>query len=67
MKTIEKSEDGYYKSSSSKAAGCVEVRFADGRVAVRDSKNRQNQPMVFDLVEWDAFIRGVKSGEFDLK
>ena len=36
MKTNQKPEDGYYKSSSSKAAGCVEVKFADGQVAVRD-------------------------------
>ena len=67
MKTNQKPEDGYYKSSSSKAAGCVEVKFADGQVAVRDSKNRQNQPLVFNSIEWDAFIRGVKNGEFELK
>ncbi|MBC8091970.1 MAG: DUF397 domain-containing protein [Pseudonocardia sp.] len=46
---------------------CVEVgRTPDGHVAVRDSKNRDQAPMIFSVGEWDAFIAGAKNAEFDL-
>jgi hypothetical protein len=46
---------------------CVEVSgLTDGRVAVRDTKDRAAGPaLVFTRPEWDAFIAGAKSGEFD--
>lgn len=57
----------YRRSSSCDGAGCVEVaRLADGSVAVRDSKNPDLEPRVFDAAEWRAFVAGVKAGEFDL-
>jgi hypothetical protein len=45
--------------------GCVEVEFADGLVAVRDSKDPQGQALVFTPLEWQAFIDGVRDGQFD--
>jgi hypothetical protein len=54
------------KSSRSGANGCVEVAFADGKVAVRDSKDQRGPVLMFTPVEWDAFVGGVRDGEFDL-
>ena len=56
------------KSTRSGAQGgnCVEVaEMPDGSVAVRDSKNPEGGRLIFSLAEWDAFIGGVKDGEFD--
>jgi hypothetical protein len=45
---------------------CVEVAFIDDVIAVRDSKNPTDKPLIFTSAEWDAFIGGAKDGEFDL-
>lgn len=47
---------------------CVEVanNLAD-IVAVRDSKHRDGPALVFAHDEWEAFVGGVKAGEFDLR
>jgi hypothetical protein len=56
------------KSTRSGSSGnCVEV-VADnlpGVVAVRDSKNPDGGSLVFTPAEWNAFVGGVKNGEFD--
>jgi hypothetical protein len=54
------------KSTHSNINGCVEVAFAGGQVAVRDSKDRSAPALVFTAVEWAAFVSGVRDGEFDL-
>jgi uncharacterized protein DUF397 len=60
-------QDIFRKSSFSGTTGCVEVcRLADGRIAVRDSKDRSLPPHHFTTDEWNAFLAGVKAGEFDL-
>ncbi|MEU3308759.1 DUF397 domain-containing protein [Nocardiopsis sp. NPDC006832] len=44
----------------------VENKSAEGEVfVVRDSKNPDAAPLVFTRAEWDAFVEGVKDGEFD--
>jgi hypothetical protein len=57
------------KSSRSNGNGgnnCVAVAFlGDGATAVRDSKNPAGPALVFTRDEWDAFVGGVKDGEFD--
>jgi hypothetical protein len=54
-------------SRSTKQRGCVEAAFlADGRVAVRDSKDHEGPALVYTPREWDAFLKGAKDGEFDL-
>jgi hypothetical protein len=58
----------WYKSSASSYNGdCVEVsHLQDGRVAVRDTKDRASGPaLIFTRPEWDAFLAGAKNGEFD--
>ena len=46
--------------------GCVEVAFLPGGgVAVRDTKDRTLAPHVYTPAEWDAFVAGVRAGEFD--
>ena len=45
---------------------CVEVAaLPDGRVAVRDSKDPAGGTLVFTRAEIDAWVRGVRAGEFD--
>lgn len=44
---------------------CVEVARKKQGVAVRDSRNRGNGILFFTNNEWQAFINGVKSGEFE--
>ena len=45
--------------------GCVEVAILEDRVVVRDAKNRAGPVLVFTAAEWDAFVGGVRGGEFD--
>lgn len=55
------------KSTRSGSNGsCVEVAITDEGVAVRDTKDRTKTPHIYTLAEWNAFIGGVKDGEFDL-
>ncbi len=52
---------------SSTDVGCVETAFLpDGRVAVRDSKDRGGPALIYTPREWRAFIAGIKDGEFEL-
>jgi hypothetical protein len=56
------------KSSRSNGNGgdCVEVAdLPDGSRAVRDSKDRSGPTLLFTPAEWQAFVEGVKLGEFD--
>ncbi|GAA3007411.1 DUF397 domain-containing protein [Streptosporangium longisporum] len=45
---------------------CVEVAAnLPGVVAVRDSKDPGGPSLVLTPAEWQSFVRGLKSGEFD--
>lgn len=59
---------GWKKSTWSDIGNCVEVAVAaDGSVGVRDSKQRGSGPVLeFTPSEWEAFVAGVRGGEFDL-
>ncbi|HKQ01610.1 MAG TPA: DUF397 domain-containing protein [Actinomycetes bacterium] len=46
--------------------GCVEVALLDNQVAVRDAKDKASPVLLFTAPEWDAFVSGVRAGEFDL-
>ena len=39
----------------------------DGRIVLRDSKDVGLPPHHFTPTEWNAFLAGVRAGEFDLK
>lgn len=56
----------FTSSRSSGNGNCVEVAFVDGKVAVRDTKDRAGGVLGFAGSDWDAFVAGVKDGEFDL-
>ena len=59
----------WHKSTRSGGNGgdCVEVAInLPGIVAVRDTKHRDRDALVFTHAEWIAFIGGVRDGEFDL-
>ncbi len=69
MNPIDMSAARWHKSTRSSSSGnCVEV--ADnlpGVIAVRDTKDSGNGPVLFFTpTEWEAFISGAKAGEFDL-
>lgn len=62
------SRTGWFKSSFSNGQGgdCVETRrLPDGSRAVRHSKDPDGPALIFSTSEWDAFVAGVKAGEFD--
>jgi hypothetical protein len=61
-------EAAFKKSSfSAHNGGCVEAALSDGgTVLVRDTKDRSKPAHEYTAGEWDAFIKGVKAGEFDL-
>lgn len=45
---------------------CVSVKITDSAVMVRDTKDPAKTTLTYSREEWDAFIKGVKNGEFDL-
>ncbi|WP_219414967.1 DUF397 domain-containing protein [Pseudonocardia nigra] len=55
------------KSSYSGDNGnCVELApLADGTVAIRDSKHPDGGVLIFTRAEVDAWVKGVRAGEFD--
>lgn len=65
---FEVDDEDFAKSSWSKnnPKTCVMVAINSAGVAVRDSKDSYKRTLSFTRDEWDAFIKGVKSGEFDL-
>lgn len=44
---------------------CVEVAHLPGGVAVRDTKDRARPAHRYGAAGWDAFLAGVRAGEFD--
>jgi hypothetical protein len=47
-------------------SNCVEVAsLPDSGIGVRDSKDSQGPVLRFTPDEWDAFLGGVRNGEFD--
>lgn len=54
------------RSSYSNNGTCIEVAdLPDGGWMVRDSKDPASPVLTFTPAEWDAFVHGVKAGEFD--
>jgi Domain of unknown function (DUF397) len=54
--------------SAGNTSNCLEVGFVDDngafQVMVRDSKHRGGPVLRFNETEWDAFVKGVRAGEF---
>ncbi len=58
-----------YKTASAcniSFAFCVGVSKNDEGVRVIDTKNMDGPVLSFSKEEWDAFVNGVKNGEFDV-
>jgi hypothetical protein len=53
------------KSEASGVNGCVEVAFVEEGVAVRNSRDSAGTVLLFSRADWEAFLRGVRNGEFD--
>jgi len=65
--SVEATGPSWIKSSLSYGNGnCVEVADLSGDIIkVRDSKNSKGPVLGFTPAEWDAFVGGVRNGEFD--
>lgn len=58
----------WMKSTFSGPTGgnCVELaHLYGGQVAIRNSRHKSGPALLFTAAEWDAFLAGAKSGEFD--
>ena len=57
----------YRISSFCRIGDCVEIgQMPGGSVTVRDTKDSERRmALTFTRGEWDAFVQGVKAGEFD--
>ncbi len=55
------------KSRHSNSSGdCVETAsLPAGGMAVRNSRHPDGPALIFTRSEWEAFVRGVRDGEFD--
>jgi hypothetical protein len=64
---VDLSQAIWRKATRSGFDGCVEVAFLAGaKVALRHSKHRAGPVLTFSAAEWEAFVGGVRDGEFDL-
>jgi Domain of unknown function (DUF397) len=56
-----------WRKSSYSGSGnnCVEVASMASAVAVRDSKHPGGGHLVFGAGDWEAFIAGIKRGEYN--
>lgn len=60
-------EGSWQKSSYSGDNGggnCIETQRAEGKVAVRDSKNPSQGAHMFSPEAWAAFVASVNAGDF---
>lgn len=48
------------KSTKSLNGNCVEVALRDGRVLIRDSKNRDGGHIAVSSVDWQKFTASIK-------
>ncbi len=45
---------------------CVSVKISEDKIQIRDTRDPDKTTLTFRPDEWDAFIKGVKDGEFDI-
>lgn len=56
----------WVKSAGSGDTNCIEVAGTpSGGVQMRDSKDRDGPVLTYTAAEWEAFMAGLKAGEFD--
>lgn len=54
------------RSSFCSGGACVEVTFAGQYVFLYGPRNGSDVELAFRVDEWQAFLDGVRAGEFDL-
>lgn len=53
------------RRSGPQGGQCVEIaHLPNGQVAIRNSRHPAGPALIFTSSEWDAFVGGVKDGEF---
>ncbi|MDT4988957.1 MAG: hypothetical protein QOI74_3051 [Micromonosporaceae bacterium] len=66
MPTLDPARAVWRKSTRSGGQGnCVEVATTPAAIGMRDSKDRSGPVLVFTNSQWQAFVDGVKTGDFD--
>lgn len=60
------SDARWHKSPAGSSGGWVEVAFINGRVLLRNSNDPNGLVLEFTPFEWQAFVGGVRLGEFEL-
>lgn len=55
----------WLKAQASGATGCVEIASAVDKIALRDSKDPDGPILVYTLIEFSAFLKGARNGEFN--
>lgn len=65
MSDSELSPGTWRKSTASGTGNCVEVSFLGGSILMRHSRSPHGPVLSFSRPEWDAFLTGVREGEFD--
>jgi hypothetical protein len=63
-----KEHDGFVCASGTTPTGgefCVAVKRDNGTISIRDTKDPKDTTLSFNKGEWDAFVKGIKEGEFD--
>ncbi len=61
-----KYDEWFLPTRSSNGTTCVETKFTQGAVMVRNNLQPAAGTAVFSHDEWAAFVAGVKDGEYDL-
>lgn len=51
-------------SYSGSQGNCVEVGHAQDTIGVRDTKNRPDATLVFDVQTWSGFLTALKTGRY---
>ncbi|MBL7500627.1 DUF397 domain-containing protein [Frankia sp. CNm7] len=66
LTTLDQDELAWHKSSASPyRLDCVEAAPVDGGMLLRDSTDPKGPILAFSDSEWNAFLTGVRNGEFD--
>jgi hypothetical protein len=61
----EPSPNVWRKSTASASENCIEVSFTGEFVLMRHSRNPQGPVLSCSRSEWEAFLIGIRDGEFD--
>lgn len=65
MEGPHKPERQWRKAAGCANSACVEVAIDEDQYLVRDSKDPWGPILTFTAVEWEAFVAGVRAGDFE--